>query len=81
MVIRTLLFLLYVLPESETEHPFVHEEEQEDLREGEGLFAAYHTRQKKYVGTTTALQPSHYLDIAEGQNTLLFWALNMKSLP
>lgn len=26
------------------------------------------------------LQLSHYLDIAEGQNALLFWALNMKTL-
>ena len=65
MVIRALLFLLlflHVLPElilqdaAETEQPvpLVDEEEQEDLREGEGLFAAYHKRQKKDVGTTTA---------------------------
>ncbi|KAI7799123.1 hypothetical protein IRJ41_019299 [Triplophysa rosa] len=68
---------------AETEQPvhLVDEEEQEDLREGEGLFAAYHKRQKKDVGTTPALQLSHYLDIAEGQNTLLFWGLNMKTLP
>ncbi|XP_035478434.1 zinc finger BED domain-containing protein 4-like [Scophthalmus maximus] len=67
--------------ESEQPMPLVDEEEQEDLREGEGLFAAYHKRQKKDVGTTPALQLSHYLDIAEGQNALLFWALNMKTLP
>ncbi|KAI7789863.1 hypothetical protein IRJ41_023943 [Triplophysa rosa] len=91
MVIRALLFLLllHVLPElilqdaAETEQPvlLVDEEEQEDLIEGEGLFAAYHKRQKKDVGTTPALQLSHYLDIAEGQNALLFWGLNMKTLP
>ena len=88
MVKRALLFLLLnVLSElilqdaAETEQPvpLVDEEEQEDL--GEGLFAAYHKRQKKDVGTTPALQLSHYLDIAEGQNALLFWALNMKTLP
>ncbi|XP_048850818.1 zinc finger BED domain-containing protein 4-like [Brienomyrus brachyistius] len=66
--------------ETEQPVPFVDEEEQEDLRE-EGLFAAYHKRQKKDVGTTPSLQLSHYLDIAEGQNALLFWALNMKTLP
>ncbi len=92
MLIRALFFLLlllHVLPElilqdaAETEQPvpLVDEEEQEELREGEGLFAAYHKRQKKDVGTTPALQLSHYLDIAEGQNALLFWALNMKTLP
>ncbi|XP_060758202.1 uncharacterized protein LOC132868902 [Neoarius graeffei] len=67
--------------ETEQPVPFVDEEEQEDLREGEGLFAAYHKRQKKDVGTTPSLQLSHYLDIAEGQNALLFWALNLKTLP
>uniref|UniRef100_A0A4W6C0P2 HAT C-terminal dimerisation domain-containing protein n=1 Tax=Lates calcarifer TaxID=8187 RepID=A0A4W6C0P2_LATCA len=61
--------------------PHVLVKEQEDLREGEGLFAAYHKRQKEDVGTTPSLQLSHYLDIAEGQNALLFWALNMKTLP
>ncbi|CAL8269524.1 unnamed protein product [Arctogadus glacialis] len=68
---------------AETEQPvlLVDEEEQEDLGEGEGLFAAYHKRQKKDVGTSPALQLSHYLDLADGQNTLLFWALNMKTLP
>lgn len=92
MVIRALLFLLlllHVFPElilqdaAETEQPVprVDEEEQEDLGEGDGLFAAYHKRQKKDVGTTPALQLSHYIDIAEGQNALLFWALNMKTLP
>lgn len=91
MVIKALLFLLllHVLPElilqdaAETEQhvPPVDEEEQEDLREGEGLFAAYPKRQKKNVGTTPALQLSHYLDIAEGHNPLLFWQLNMKTLP
>nr|XP_061840893.1 zinc finger BED domain-containing protein 4-like isoform X2 [Nerophis lumbriciformis] len=67
--------------ETEQPAPLVDEEEQGDLGEGEGLFAAYHKRQKKDVGTTPALQLSHYLDIAEGQNALLFWALNMKTLP
>ncbi|XP_050923036.1 zinc finger BED domain-containing protein 4-like [Lates calcarifer] len=67
--------------ETEQPVPFVDEKEQEDLREREGLFAAYHKRQKKDVGTTPSLQLSHYLDIAEGQNALLFWALNMKTLP
>lgn len=91
MVIRALLFLLLLLnvfPElilqdaTETEQPvLLVDEEQDDLVEGEGLFAAYHKRQKKDVGTTPALQLSHYLDIAEGQNALLFWALNMKTLP
>ncbi|XP_056432241.1 uncharacterized protein LOC130370519 [Gadus chalcogrammus] len=68
---------------AETEQPvlLVDEEEQEDLGEGEGLFAAYHKRQKKDVGTSPALQLSHYLDLADGQNALLFWALNMKTLP
>ncbi|XP_061880880.1 zinc finger BED domain-containing protein 4-like [Entelurus aequoreus] len=67
--------------ETEQPAPLVDEKEQGDLGEGEGLFAAYHKRQKKDVGTTPALQLSHYLDIAEGQNALLFWALNMKTLP
>ncbi|XP_061880235.1 zinc finger BED domain-containing protein 4-like [Entelurus aequoreus] len=67
--------------ETEQPAPLVDEKEQGDLGEGEGLFAAYHKRQKKDVGTTPALQLSHYLDIAEGKNALLFWALNMKTLP
>ncbi|XP_061884651.1 zinc finger BED domain-containing protein 4-like [Entelurus aequoreus] len=67
--------------ETEQPAPLVDEKEQGDLGEGEGLFAAYHKRQKKDAGTTPALQLSHYLDIAEGQNALLFWALNMKTLP
>ncbi|KAI4797261.1 hypothetical protein KUCAC02_025216 [Chaenocephalus aceratus] len=41
----------------------------------------YHKRKKKDVGTTPALQLSHYLHIADGQNVLLFWAMNMKDLP
>ncbi|KAF3851504.1 hypothetical protein F7725_013276, partial [Dissostichus mawsoni] len=67
----------------ETEQPTrcVDEEEQESLGQGEGLFAAYHKRKKKDVGTTPALQLSHYLHIADGQNVLLFWAMNMKVLP
>uniref|UniRef100_A0AAY3ZWF3 HAT C-terminal dimerisation domain-containing protein n=1 Tax=Denticeps clupeoides TaxID=299321 RepID=A0AAY3ZWF3_9TELE len=69
------------LDPTEQSVPFVDEEEQEDLREGEGLFAAYHKRQKKDLGTTPSLQLNHYLDISEGQNALLFWALNMKTLP
>lgn len=56
------------------------EEELEDM-EGEGLFAAYHKRQKWDVGTPPAVQLSHYVDMAEGQNALLFWALNSKTLP
>ncbi|XP_038823451.1 uncharacterized protein LOC120023496 [Salvelinus namaycush] len=63
--------------------PLVDEEEREDhsLGQEEGLFAAYCKRQKKAVGTTPALQLSHYLDICEGQNALLFWAMNRKALP
>ncbi|KAL0162280.1 hypothetical protein M9458_041676, partial [Cirrhinus mrigala] len=61
--------------------PLPDEEEQEDIGEGEGLFAAYHKRQKRDVGTTPGVQLSHYIDIGEGQNALLFWALNMKTLP
>uniref|UniRef100_A0A3Q3IBN3 HAT C-terminal dimerisation domain-containing protein n=1 Tax=Monopterus albus TaxID=43700 RepID=A0A3Q3IBN3_MONAL len=66
--------------ESEQPVPF-DEGDQEHLEQGEGLFAVYQKRQKKDVGTTPALQLSHYLDIAEGQNALLFWAMNMKTLP
>uniref|UniRef100_A0AAV2KN59 Uncharacterized protein n=1 Tax=Knipowitschia caucasica TaxID=637954 RepID=A0AAV2KN59_KNICA len=54
------------------------EEEQEDPGEGEGLLAAYH--KKTDVGTTPAVQPSHYTDSSEGQKTVLFWKLNMKTL-
>lgn len=83
--------LLHVLPElilqdatgTEQAVPLVDEEEREDhsLGQEEGLFAAYCKRQKKAVGTTPALQLSHYLDICEGQNALLFWAMNRKALP
>ncbi|TRY64836.1 hypothetical protein DNTS_022242 [Danionella cerebrum] len=66
---------------AETEPPVPLPDEEEDIGEGEGLFAAYHKRQKRDVGTTPGVQLSHYIDIAEGQNTLLFWALNMKTLP
>uniref|UniRef100_A0A674AI05 HAT C-terminal dimerisation domain-containing protein n=1 Tax=Salmo trutta TaxID=8032 RepID=A0A674AI05_SALTR len=45
------------------------------------LFAAYCKRQKKAVGIPPALQLSHYLDICEGQNALLFWTMNRKALP
>ncbi|KAJ4937561.1 hypothetical protein JOQ06_002196 [Pogonophryne albipinna] len=65
----------------ETEQPTPCVDEQENLGQGEGLFAAYHKRKKKDVGTTPALQLSHYLHIADGQNVLLFWAMNMKVLP
>nr|XP_061819535.1 uncharacterized protein LOC133608356 [Nerophis lumbriciformis] len=41
--------------ETEQPAPLVDEEEQGDLGEREGLFAAYHKRQKKDVGTTPAL--------------------------
>ncbi|KAG8003267.1 hypothetical protein GBF38_007691 [Nibea albiflora] len=61
-------------------HVLVPEVELEDM-EGEGLFAAYHKRQKRGVGTPPAVQLSHYIDMAEGQNALLFWALNSKTLP
>nr|XP_046149367.1 uncharacterized protein LOC123992229 [Oncorhynchus gorbuscha] len=63
--------------------PLVDEEVREDhsLGQEEGLFAAYCKRQKKAVDTTPALQLSHYLDICEGQNALLFWAMNRKALP
>ncbi|RXN33331.1 zinc finger BED domain-containing DAYSLEEPER-like protein [Labeo rohita] len=67
--------------ETEPPVPLPDEEEQEDIGEGERLFAAYHKRQKRDVGTTPGVQLSHYIDIAEGQNALLFWALNMKTLP
>ncbi|KAL0963742.1 hypothetical protein UPYG_G00310380 [Umbra pygmaea] len=60
--------------------PVPVEEELDDM-EGEGLFAAYHKRQKQDVGTPPAVQLSHYIDMAEGQNALLFWALNSKTLP
>ncbi|KAL3048814.1 hypothetical protein OYC64_008318 [Pagothenia borchgrevinki] len=66
--------------ETEQPTPCVDEEEQESLGL-EGLFAAYHKKKKKDVGTTPALQLSHYLHIADGQNVLLFWAMNMKVLP
>ncbi|CAL9699779.1 unnamed protein product [Knipowitschia caucasica] len=65
---------------AETEQPVLLGDE-EDLGEGEGLFGAYRKRQKKDVGTSPALQLSHYLDIADGESALLFWALNMKTLP
>ncbi|KAI4830296.1 hypothetical protein KUCAC02_001936 [Chaenocephalus aceratus] len=38
-------------------------------------------RKKMDVGTTPALQLSHYLHIADRQNVPLFWAMNMKVLP
>ena len=89
MVIRALLFLLlllHVLPEltlqdaAETEQPvpLVDKEEQEDLGEGEGLFVQ---EAEEGCWTTAAVQLNHYLDIAEEQNALLFWTLNMKTLP
>ncbi|XP_035852934.1 uncharacterized protein LOC118494171 [Sander lucioperca] len=46
--------------------PVPAEEELEDM-EGEGLFAAYHKRQKMDVGTPPAVQLSHYIDMAEGK--------------
>lgn len=81
------VLFLHVLPELilreavETEQPTPCVDEQENLGQGEGLFAAYYKRKKKDVGTTPALQLSHYLHIADGQNVLLFWAMNMKVLP
>uniref|UniRef100_A0A673WXI8 HAT C-terminal dimerisation domain-containing protein n=1 Tax=Salmo trutta TaxID=8032 RepID=A0A673WXI8_SALTR len=63
------------------EHHVLEEREDHSLGQEEGLFAAYCKRQKKAVGTTPALQLSHYLDICEGQNALLFWAMNRKALP
>ncbi|XP_012987522.4 uncharacterized protein LOC106023872 [Esox lucius] len=68
---------------ADTEQPVpvpVPAEEELDDMEGEGLFAAYHKRQKRDVGTSPAVQLSHYIDMAEGQNALLFWALNSKTL-
>uniref|UniRef100_A0A669DT20 HAT C-terminal dimerisation domain-containing protein n=2 Tax=Oreochromis niloticus TaxID=8128 RepID=A0A669DT20_ORENI len=53
------------------------EEHQEDSEDG-GLFAAYCKRQKKDVGKSPALQLSHYLDIADGQSALLFWAMKCR---
>ncbi|KAJ8006761.1 hypothetical protein DPEC_G00110570 [Dallia pectoralis] len=55
--------------ETEQPVPVPAEEELEDMG-GEGLFAAYH---KRDVGTPPAVQLSHYIDMAEGQNALLFW--------
>ncbi|CAM4529979.1 unnamed protein product [Leuciscus chuanchicus] len=46
-----------------------------------GLFAAYHKIQRKNIGTTPAHQLSHYIDISDGQNALLFWAINRNTLP
>ncbi|RVE61120.1 hypothetical protein OJAV_G00167520 [Oryzias javanicus] len=67
----------------ETEHPMAlaDEGEQENLEEAEGFAVYIHKRQKKEAKTTPALQLSHYLNIAEGQNAFLFWALNRKTLP
>ncbi|CAJ1074294.1 uncharacterized protein LOC117545812 [Xyrichtys novacula] len=50
----------------------VEEEDREDLGEGGDLFAAYHKRRRKDVGTSPSLQLSHYLDICEGQHVLSF---------
>ena len=55
--------------------------EQKELGQEYGLFAAYHKRQKKDVAASPFLQLSHYLDISEGQNALLFWAMNINTLP
>ncbi|KAK7929853.1 hypothetical protein WMY93_006248 [Mugilogobius chulae] len=66
-----------ILHDAEKWAPQVDEPETQE--EG-GLFAAYSKRQRKDVGSTPALQLSHYLHIAEGQNALLFWAMNMNTL-
>uniref|UniRef100_A0A3B5PR42 HAT C-terminal dimerisation domain-containing protein n=1 Tax=Xiphophorus maculatus TaxID=8083 RepID=A0A3B5PR42_XIPMA len=62
------------------QHVTPGDKDQEDCEDG-GLFAAYCKRQKKDVQTSPALQLSHYLHIADGQNALLFWAMNMHTLP
>lgn len=82
MVTRTLVSaIVYTCFAAETGQPApcVDEEEQKDLREGTGLFAAYHKRQKKDVGTSASPQQSHYLDIAEGQKAL--WSGHREDLP
>ena len=57
--------------ETEQPVPLVDEEEQEDLREGEGLFDAYHKRQKKDVGTNPA-KPSLHLKATKPQAQMAF---------
>ncbi|CAB1329227.1 unnamed protein product, partial [Coregonus sp. 'balchen'] len=69
---------------SETEQPVdptTAEDEDRSLGEESGLFAAYCKRQKRKVCGTSASQLSHYLDICEGQNNLLFWTKNRNNLP
>ncbi|CAI5638372.1 unnamed protein product [Oreochromis niloticus] len=66
---------------AKSEQPVTPGEEHKEACEDGGLFAAYCKRQKKDVGKSPALQLSHYLDIADGQNALLFWAMNMQTLP
>ena len=69
---------------AKTSQAETHVDKPEDsaaVEEEEGLFAAYRKRQKKNVGASPALQLSHYFEISEGQSALLFWAMNMRSLP
>ncbi|XP_017275587.1 sialate O-acetylesterase isoform X2 [Kryptolebias marmoratus] len=67
-------------PAKSEQHVTPGDKDQKDCEDG-GLFAAYCKRQKKDVQTSPALQLSHYLHIADGQNALLFWAMNMHTLP
>ncbi|CAL8313715.1 unnamed protein product [Arctogadus glacialis] len=62
---------------------FVEEEDMEDHSAVQqyGLFAAYRKRPKKDSVDSPALQLSHHLDKCEGQNALLFWAMNESTLP
>ncbi|KAL3977407.1 claudin [Sarotherodon galilaeus] len=81
---KALLLLLICFARSDpakSEQPVTPGEEHKEACEDGGLFAAYCKRQKKDVGKSPALQLSHYLDIADGQNALLFWAMNMQTLP
>lgn len=60
----------------------LEEEEEEHLEEQEGLFSGYRKkRQKREAPETPRQQLSHYLDISDGQNALMFWAMNKNTLP
>ncbi|KAF7662872.1 hypothetical protein LDENG_00224510 [Lucifuga dentata] len=77
---RVKVILQHATSSNEAVDPF-DEGEDHSLGQEEGLFAAHRKRQKKDYGTSPALQLSHYLDISDGQNALLFWAMNMCTLP